>query len=464
MIPSWNTMTGRFIVLLMMALMTTVFFAAIIIQLNFDSLVIRSVKNTQLTNASYALRLIEVADNIETVVRESETSSPVIAAWMSSRPVGLKDAVRDLEAERRLQRRLRLSTEESVRTWSVSWNVWSKEQIPAQASVVEAPPMVGLLHAATQLQDGEWLNVIVRPRPQFWPMSPSVLAPLIFAFILVMVSTTYAARQIARPFRSLTESAERLANGMSHEPLKTLGPDDVKRAQTAFNIMASRLQATLLSQRALLAAIGHDLRTPITSLRVRTEMLADGEERDRMIRALDELQELTEAALEAASSGHPGDHSERIDAKSLVLAVCDDLAELGHDVSFVDTNLQPVILGKADQLSRAIRNLVENAVHYGEAARVELAVDQEVCSIKVTDNGPGVPDAEHERIFEPFVRLESSRSKQTGGHGLGLYIASNTIVAHGGKVALKNLKPQGMQVTTTLPLFETTAHTESCGP
>ncbi len=463
MIPSWNTMTGRFIVLLMTALMTTTFIVSFTIQQNFDSLVIRSMKVTQLTNASHALRRIEASDLIETLLGGSAATSPVLAAWGSSTPTEFDGAARDLETERRLKRQLGLSSEESVRAWSVSWDAWSMEQIPTEAFRNEAPSTVGLFHAAILSQDGEWLNVVVRPRPQFWPISPSVLAPLIFAFFLVMISSTFAATHIARPFRTLTESAERLANGMSHEPLETVGPDDVRRAQTAFNVMASRLQSTLLSQRTLLAAIGHGLRTPITSFRTSTEVLADGEERDPMIRALDELQNLTEAALEAASSGQLGDHSERIDAKCLVLAVCDDLADLGHDVSFADTNLQAVILGKADQLSRAIRNVIENAVHYGDSARVELAVEQEVCLFTVSDNGPGVPDAEHERIFEPFVRLESSRSKQTGGHGLGLYIAANTIVAHGGKVALKNLEPRGMQVITTLPLFESSAHIESCG-
>lgn len=293
-----------------------------------------------------------------------------------------------------------------------------------------------------------WLNVSALP-----PAVPSALWPMILtgllAVVLVAIAAVWAAGRVARPIAGLTAAAERLGRGDALFLAPEEGPQDVKAAASAFNTMATRLRRLIEDQRALLSAVGHDLRTPIASLRIRTELVKDPELQGRMLNSLGEMERLTEAALAAARGGESGEPTRPVDLPSLIEAVCDDLADTGSPVTLA-TLAAARVDGRASELRRALRNLIENAVRYGGRARVSMSVGDGI-SIHVDDDGPGIPDDKLTDVTKPFVRLEESRSVETGGHGLGLTIARAIVERHGGELLLSNRAEGGLRATLKLP-------------
>jgi signal transduction histidine kinase len=214
--------------------------------------------------------------------------------------------------------------------------------------------------------------------------------------------------------------------------------------------MQARLHRFVDDRTRMLAALGHDLRTPLTSLRLRAEFVADEELRDRMLSTIAEIQGMSEATLAFAREEATVESTRTVDLSALVASLCDDLAEIGCSVSFVE---MPKISYRCrpDALRRAFRNLVENAVRYGDRARVSLVRNADTIEIVVEDDGPGIPDGATEQVFAPFFRLESSRNRETGGVGLGLSIARTIVRRHGGDIDLRN-QATGLRATVRLPL------------
>lgn len=305
------------------------------------------------------------------------------------------------------------------------------------------------LDIAVRLADNSWLNMGSAAPPVAllaWPL----LAALFSAAVLA-VAAIWAGGKLARPLAGLTAAAERFGRGDDTVQAPEDGPADLQHAAQAFNAMSRRVRRTLAEQRTLLSAIGHDLRTPIASLRVRTELVKDPETQARMFATLDEMQRLTESALAAARGGDMGEPLRTLDLPSLVESVCDDLADAGQPVTHAE--LPPArIEGRALELKRALRNLIENAIRYGKSADVGLTLSPGWVEIHVDDKGPGIPPDEIAKVFEPFVRLEASRSADTGGHGLGLTIARATAERHGGEIKLENRAGGGLRATLKLPL------------
>jgi signal transduction histidine kinase len=302
---------------------------------------------------------------------------------------------------------------------------------------------------AVLLGDGTWLSTASSKKPtdSFWT-SRSAMSLAITAAIL-SISAFYVARGLTRPMRQLATAAEALGRGEPVEPLPENGPDDVRQTAEAFNLMQARLQRFVEERTRTLAAIGHDLRTPITSLRLRTEFVADDETREKMLGTLDELRSMTEAALAFSSDNSGREQTRNVDLTALVESLCDDLVELGQDIAFVEA---PKIgyRCRADALKRAVRNLIENAVRYGERARVRIAGTPTAVEIVIEDDGPGIPPDKLEQVFSPFFRVETSRNRQTGGIGLGLSIARDVIRHHGGDITLTNIG-SGLRATISLP-------------
>jgi signal transduction histidine kinase len=300
------------------------------------------------------------------------------------------------------------------------------------------------------IKAGAWANLrtenilVKEPRPG--------LLPAIVLVVLMVGIGIWAALNAINPLRQMAKAANTLAADYKHVPLLEEGPHDVRESLRAFNRMGRRLETTVSGQRQLLAAIGHDLRTPITSLKLKVEMLSDANERARMSRALEELERITEAALSAATAGQSDAPFKPLDMNSLIDSVVEDSSDLGLAVVFEETDVRPVVLGRSDELTRALRNLVENAVRYGDTAHVSLIERGDHAIVTIQDAGPGIPDDALERVFEPLVRLEQSRNRETGGHGLGLHIAKNLVEAHSGRIELENLPEGGLLVTVILPL------------
>jgi len=316
---------------------------------------------------------------------------------------------------------------------------------PAAATRENAPDRLDI---SVAMGPALWLNVSALP-----PAVPSMMWPMILTSVLAVVllefAAVWAAGRVARPIAGLTAAAERLGRGDALFLAPEEGPQDVRAAASAFNTMAARLRRLIEDQRALLSAVGHDLRTPIASLRIRTELIKDPELQGRMLSSLSEMERLTEAALAAARGGESGEPTRPVDLPSLIEAVCDDLADTGSPVTFA-TLPAARVEGRASELRRALRNLIENGVRYGERARVSMTVGGGSVEISVDDDGPGIPDDKLGDVTKPFVRLEESRSIETGGHGLGLTIARAIVERHGGELVLGNRAEGGLRATLKL--------------
>lgn len=290
---------------------------------------------------------------------------------------------------------------------------------------------------AVPIREGLWLQTVYA-RPELITQSTThYYVTFGLTAVLLLLVALLAARRVGRPLQRLTDAAERVGRGEEIEPLPEDGPGDIRRTTEAFNRMQERLRRFVADRTKMMAAISHDLRTPITSLRLRAEFIDDPEMKEKIIATLDEMQSMTEGALAFAREEATAEPTRTTDMDALLVSLCDDLGEMGWDVKFQDGGRVPW-RGRPDALRRALRNVIENGVRYGERVRVRLASNDEALEIVVDDDGPGIPEPDFERVFAPFVRLESSRNRATGGVGLGLAIARTIVRAHGGDIVLAN--------------------------
>ena len=303
---------------------------------------------------------------------------------------------------------------------------------------------------AIRLPEGGWLNArALPPPPGDWWIRASLLGVGIAALALVVVAA-WAVRRILRPLGKLSEAAESFGRG---EVLRVReeGPQDVREAIHAFNTMQARVSRAMSDRSRLLAALSHDLRTPITSMRLRVELLPDGEDKRRLLQSLEEMEALAAQTLEFMR-GSERERSRRFDLDALIDSICGDFADMNAPVRYQGTG-RLLMTGRPDALRRALRNLIDNAVKYGVSADVRLVESANEAVITITDQGPGIAEADREKVFEPFVRLEGSRSRDTGGAGLGMAIARTMVRQMGGDVSLAS-SPQGsgLMVRVQLPL------------
>jgi signal transduction histidine kinase len=307
------------------------------------------------------------------------------------------------------------------------------------------------LKMAVHLPDGQWLKAttlqVLRPPGWGWFATGSTFATV----LVIALCAFFIARRVAGPLQELARAAERLGRGETGPPLaENLGPEEVRRTARAFNAMDTRIRRFVEDRTRMLAAVSHDLRTPITSLRLRVELLDDGEAKSRMCETLDELAQTAEAAL-AFTRDEAGEQCRAVDLAALVESVCSDMDDIGHPVECSAGERLPVSCRPAS-LRRAIRNLVENAVFYGGKAHITVSRGMGEVRITVQDDGPGIPEDKLDSVFNAFVRLETSRNRRTGGVGLGLSIARSVARAHGGDILLENRKEGGLRATIALPV------------
>ncbi len=290
-------------------------------------------------------------------------------------------------------------------------------------------------------------TIFFRPPPRPWPIE--IFFGGLAAIIVTSAAAAFVARRVARPLSELALSASEAARGGAATHVAEEGPEDVRRAAVAFNAMTDQVARTLASQRQLLSAVGHDLRTPITAMRISTEFIEDTELRERLQKNLQELQELTEAVLSFAR-GAGGEQKRNVDLAALLESVCADLEDVGDAVEWQVHDPAPFFC-RPNEIRRAVRNLVENAATYGKRAHVRLEQMPQAFEIVVEDEGPGIDEADRTRVFEPFVRLESSRNLETGGTGLGLTLVKAIAEGHGGGVVLDSRPEGGLCATLRLP-------------
>jgi signal transduction histidine kinase len=301
-----------------------------------------------------------------------------------------------------------------------------------------------------QLEGGDWLNLESRLRPPDFGWKAPALTWLGLMGLTLSVVVIFMVRRITRPMAALASAAERAGRGEAIQPLPEVGPLDVRQTTTAFNRMHGRLQRFVKDRTQMLAAMSHDLRTPITTLRLRAEFIEDEEIKAKILKTLEEMQRMTEATLAFVREEAAVEPTRMVDMTALVESVASDLADLGRDVHFEEA-VRLDYACRPTGLKRAVRNLLENAVRYGERAEVAVVDSVNELRIIVDDSGPGVPEDQIERLFQPFVRLDESRSVEGGGIGLGLAIARSIIRNHGGDITLANREAGGLRATISLP-------------
>jgi signal transduction histidine kinase len=319
-----------------------------------------------------------------------------------------------------------------------------KHRVDAQSVTEIIIPLV----RGTQLT-----TTFYRPPPAPWPVQSFVATAV--AIVVTSLAAALVAGRVARPLGKLAAAASVAARGGSAPRVPEQGPDDVRRAASAFNAMNDQVTRTMESQRQLLSAVGHDLRTPITAMRINTEFIEDADTRERIEKNIEELQELTEAVLSAAK-GVGWEQMRKIDLAALAESLCADLEEMGKPVTWEAHNAAPLCC-RPNEIRRAVRNLIENAIAYGKKADVRLEASPGRYELFIEDDGPGIPQRDRERVFEPFVRLETSRSMETGGTGLGLTLVKAIAQGHGGTIRLESRPEGGLQAILCLPRESATA-------
>jgi signal transduction histidine kinase len=281
-----------------------------------------------------------------------------------------------------------------------------------------------------------------------WPSR--LLLSLAILLVAVIALTLLAVRWVTRPLKTLAAAAAQLGEDINRPPLDERGPVEVARAARAFNTMQQRLATFIRDRTRVFAAMSHDLKTPITRLRLRTELMGDEALRPKFEKDLQEMESMVKATLDFMRGVDSHEEPKPLDVMALLHSVQEDARELNGKVRIEGTTNVPY-RGRIQALKRCLNNLVENAVNYGQSATITVEDAPGVLTLRIRDEGPGIPESELERVFEPFHRLEGSRNRATGGTGLGLSIARNIARSHGGELTLHNLPHGGLEARLTLP-------------
>lgn len=293
------------------------------------------------------------------------------------------------------------------------------------------------MFGAIELVDGRWLHFssFADREPPTW--SPSAMLSLLLLAILISAVLFFLLRRATRPLKQLSTQAEHFGRGEDIPPLTEGGPLEVAETLAAFNRMQLRLNRFVQDRTQMLAAISHDLRTPLTTLRLRCEFLPEGEDRDKMLITLKQMENMLHATLSFARDEYHSEASRNIDLVSLLHSLCDDYEDNGQPVS-CEAEGKRVYQCRPDVLRRVLQNLISNALKYAGDAEVSLFENADAIFIHVRDHGPGISDEQIEDVFKPFYRLDSARNTEDGSVGLGLAIARTLIHQHGGELRLRN--------------------------
>lgn len=308
-----------------------------------------------------------------------------------------------------------------------------------------------LVAVAGQLPDGRWITV----RARVGDAGVRLFLPLVFQtlilFVVLLGPMLWLARRVARPLAKLTRSAGQAVPGQQVDPVPESGPDDVRLLTRAFNDLGARIRAMLADKDRMLGAVGHDLRTPLASLRVRVEQVGDPAVRDAMAATIADMATMLDDIVALARAGRTGEPQEATDVAALVAAMVADYEMMAQPVSLAADGAVVTVPMRGAAVRRALRNLIDNAVKYGGSAVVGVRDCGATIAIDVVDAGPGIPADQIEALMQPFARAEASRNRDTGGAGLGLALAQAVAEGEGGTLSLTNAASGGLVASLNLP-------------
>jgi signal transduction histidine kinase len=300
------------------------------------------------------------------------------------------------------------------------------------------------------LRDGTWVTFDSYLSPQATAMPLRLALTLLILLGTVIVLSLVAVRWVTGPLSALATAAEKLGEDINRPPLPETGPIEAQRAAKAFNTMQQRLSRFIADRTRIFTAMSHDLKTPITRLRLRAEMLDDEALRAKFAKDLQEMEAMVTQTLDFMRDASTQEAVQRVDAMALLESLQTDYHDTGSRVEIEGKVAQPYP-GRPLALRRCLTNLVDNAIRYGGRATIKVEDAADRLTVRILDEGPGIPEQELEQAFEPFFRGEASRSRATGGNGLGLGIARNIARAHGGDLVLRNRPEGGLEAIITLP-------------
>lgn len=328
-----------------------------------------------------------------------------------------------------------------------------KTGTPRTAVVTQAPASP-IVIASVELGADDWLVTEIpdlRAPPGAWWILAGWMALIILGSTAISI---FAASKIIRPLQLLEDAIGRIGADGVLPPIPETGSGEVRVTAQALNTLSSRLKTAMESRMRLVAAAGHDLRTPMTRMRLRAEFIADDEERQKWFDDLEELDAIADSAIRLVREEADDNNRETVHLGALVHEIVDELGHLGYKVALASSASLPVAAGPL-ALKRALRNLVINAATHGGGATVELAREGGEAVVKIRDKGPGIPEDLIAHVFEPFFRVDAARRKTMPGAGLGLAIAKEIIERFGGTIAIANsATPKGLIQTVRLPIAE----------
>jgi len=315
------------------------------------------------------------------------------------------------------------------------------------------PEKNGHYSLLVQLTDGSWLMFSIPSRS--WGLGQ--WQRNLILILLVLLSTALVAliatRHLARPLQQFAEGARRFGVDFRAPPIEPIGPKEIRQAILAFNAMQAQLQHFIKDRTQMLAAISHDLRTPLTRMRLRGEFIDDPDQQQRLFRDVDEMQAMINSSLEFFRDDARLEQATQFDLAELLQTLIDDYRDQAIDIAFSGP-AHLVYFGRPLGLKRVVTNLLDNAIKYACEPAIELSGDDEQVTVVILDRGPGIPVESQEQVFVPFYRLEGSRNKNTGGVGLGLSAARAIVLEHGGSLTLSNRKIGGLQVNVVLAVLK----------
>jgi signal transduction histidine kinase len=307
---------------------------------------------------------------------------------------------------------------------------------------------------AVQLNDGSWLVFSVIKRTWGMPLADRWAMWLCFLAVSITIVTAFAARQFSRPIERLAAAVRQFGLNPQAPPITETGPRELQQVIKTFNAMQAQIQKFVAYRTMMLAAISHDLRTPLTRMRLRGEFIEDPDQQVRLFRDVDEMQNMVDEALAFFRDDATAEETTSFDLPHVLLTIAHDYADQDVDIGYAGP-AHAVYRGRPLNLKRAFSNLIDNAAKYGKNPEIELSCEETAFVVIIRDRGPGIPPNALDDVFRPYYRVDKSRNRSTGGVGLGLTVAQTIVQGHGGEITLKNRPEGGLEARVVLPVPRT---------